>query len=134
MFVAKFDTYVPSRVNIVMEHILVTYHAIVPMDWNRSTTKENIYATDLTQEEKYDAFFEQVLADLMNNWMLSGKVFGKFGLDWNMWIKTRVRVHVHDVSLMILFESIGDNTNDLFMRVYTSLSVGGGLGVFMFTF
>lgn len=46
------------RIQIGIEHILVTYHVVVPEDWNKNTTYENIYATYLIQEEEDDAFFD----------------------------------------------------------------------------
>lgn len=56
IFDAKLDAYALSLVNIVIEHILVTYRTIIREDWNRNTIEENMYTTDLTQEED-DTFF-----------------------------------------------------------------------------
>lgn len=51
----EFDAYALYRVPIGIEHISITYHD-VPNDWNKSTAKKNIYATNLTPEEEDNAF------------------------------------------------------------------------------
>lgn len=73
-----FDAYASSRVPIIMENISVIYHTAILEDWNKSIAEENIYATDLTQEEKNDAFFNKDLpADLNEQINIVWHGFGK---------------------------------------------------------
>lgn len=61
-----------------MEHILVIYHAAVSEDDSKNTTEENIYATNLTQEEGDDAFFAQdLLSDPSEQINVVWQSFGK---------------------------------------------------------
>lgn len=48
----EFNDYAPTRVQIRSEHTMMTYHAAVAKDWNKTAVDEDIYASDLTQEEE----------------------------------------------------------------------------------
>lgn len=78
----EFDVYVPSHVQIRIEHILMTYHDAISNDWNKNTAKEKFYATRLTLRRRMMPFLMKIFQQiLMNKCMLFGKILEKFGDD-----------------------------------------------------